>query len=393
MKMTREARQSRPQLICVLADDSRSMAGQKAQAATLGIQEMLMECQAKGPPGPRSYFSFTLIRFDEEILLEHDEVPVRDIDPDSIHFEGGGGMTNITEALETLSTPLTDYMERLQQHEESSDHPLPLVILFSDGYQNIGDPSSAIEAAGKIKALNLDGEHVMVVTAGVSIGGDRPDEETLRAIAGRPNWYQHINNVTALSEFIAKVGSSGAASPAQLDADMEIFFGTGSPPLETAETDSPADPTSADHSHEPGESIDLGDLETTGDVPSENGNTQQPEENIDLADLEVSIDTGSHRDMDGAIDLTGLEVGAGGDPESEGAIDLTDLEVGGGGDQASDGAVDLTDLEVDAAISSDTDQDPIPDAEIDLTGLEVVPENDDSAELDNELDLGDLELT
>ena len=167
-----------------------------------------MECQAKGPPGPRSYFSFTLIRFDEEILLEHYEVPVRDIDPDSIHFEGGGGMTNITEALETLYTTLTDYMEGLQQHEESSDHPLPLVILFSDGYQNIGEPSSAIEAAEKIKALNLDGDHVMVVTAGVSIGGDRPDEETLRAIAGRPNWYQHIDNVTALSEFIAKVGSS-----------------------------------------------------------------------------------------------------------------------------------------------------------------------------------------
>ena len=53
----RQARQSRPQLVVVLADNSGSMAGDKAQAATQGIREMLMECQiarAVGPTAPTS---------------------------------------------------------------------------------------------------------------------------------------------------------------------------------------------------------------------------------------------------------------------------------------------------------------------------------------------------
>lgn len=36
--VVRSARQSRPQLVCVLADNSGSMRGAKAQAATGGIQ-------------------------------------------------------------------------------------------------------------------------------------------------------------------------------------------------------------------------------------------------------------------------------------------------------------------------------------------------------------------
>jgi len=55
--MARQTRQSRPQLVCILADNSGSMAQEKARAATEGIREMIMECQSRGPGGPeRSYF-------------------------------------------------------------------------------------------------------------------------------------------------------------------------------------------------------------------------------------------------------------------------------------------------------------------------------------------------
>ena len=69
--MARQTRQSRPQLVCVLADNSGSMAQQKAQAATEGIREMIMECQSRGPGGPdRSYFRLLLIRFGDEAVID-----------------------------------------------------------------------------------------------------------------------------------------------------------------------------------------------------------------------------------------------------------------------------------------------------------------------------------
>ena len=57
--MQRKARQSRLQTICVVADNSGSMAGPKAQAATDGIREILLRCVfaarggASDPPSSR----------------------------------------------------------------------------------------------------------------------------------------------------------------------------------------------------------------------------------------------------------------------------------------------------------------------------------------------------
>ena len=117
--MVRQARQSRPQLVVVLADNSGSMAGEKAQAATQGIREMLMECQSRGPDGPdRSYFKLLLIRFDHEAVIDPlcDMTPVRSIDPDRVSIDGRGGQTDITAALELALMRLKPYMQALQQH-------------------------------------------------------------------------------------------------------------------------------------------------------------------------------------------------------------------------------------------------------------------------------------
>ena len=141
MRMARQARQTRPQLVVVLADNSGSMAGEKAQAATQGIREMLMECQSRGPDGPdRSYFKLLLIRFDHEAVVDLlcAMTPVRRIDPDRVSIDGRGGQTDITAALELTLMRLTPYMHALQQHPERAEHPLPLVLLFSDGEHNVG---------------------------------------------------------------------------------------------------------------------------------------------------------------------------------------------------------------------------------------------------------------
>ena len=194
------------------------MAGEKAKAATDGIREMIMECQSRGPTGPeRSYFKLLLIRFDSDAVVDPkgDLTPVRKIDPDQIEIPGDGGQTNITAALQTTLDRLRPYMQALQDHPERAEHPVPLVLLFSDGEHNVGE--SPQPAAQQIKQLNLDGAPVLIAAAGVSVGEDQPDEKTLRAIAS-PECYVHIADSQGLNKFITAVGSSGASSVKDLAA-------------------------------------------------------------------------------------------------------------------------------------------------------------------------------
>jgi uncharacterized protein YegL len=210
--MPRQAKQSRPQLVCVLADNSGSMAGEKAKVATNGIREMIMECQSRGPTGPdRSYFKLLLVRFDSNAAVDAqaDVTPVRKIDPDQIEIRGDGGQTNITAALQVALDRLRPYMESLKDHPDRADHPVPLVIVFSDGEHNVGAGPQPV--AEQIKQLNLEGDPVVIATAGVSVGGGQLDENTLRAIAS-PECYVHIANAQVLSRFISSVGSSGVSS-------------------------------------------------------------------------------------------------------------------------------------------------------------------------------------
>lgn len=101
----------------------------------------------------------------------------------------------------------------IDPHRERSEHPLPLVLLFSDGRNGYADP---MPMAKRIKSLNVDGETITIACAGVSTDdSDTPDEELLRAIAS-PECYVHIDNVQMLSSFLAEVGSSGASSPREV---------------------------------------------------------------------------------------------------------------------------------------------------------------------------------
>ncbi len=223
--MARQARQSRPQLVCILADNSGSMAGEKAQAATRGIREMLMECQSRGPEGPdNSYFKLLLIRFDHEAVIDLfcAMTPVRRIDPDRVFIDGRGGQTDITAVLELTLMRLKPYMQALRQHPERAEHPLPLVLLFSDGKHNVGSGPQPV--AEEIKRLNLDGDPLAIAVAGVSVGNSHPDEKTLRQIAS-PDCYVHIDNVQMLTSFISSVGSSGASRAVDVARAIQLIQG------------------------------------------------------------------------------------------------------------------------------------------------------------------------
>ena len=215
----RQAKQTRPQLVVILADDSGSMLGEKAQAATNGIRELIMECQTRGPRGSdRGYFKLLLIRFSvaAEIDPQCDMVSVRDIDALSVSVTGIGAQTNISSALKLALDRLTPYMASLQNHPERATHPLPLVLLFSDGGHNVGDPPDA--AANEIKSLELDGQKVVIASAGVAISdtGEDVDEPTLKAIASQEGCYLRATDAATLTSFIARVGSCGASSAADV---------------------------------------------------------------------------------------------------------------------------------------------------------------------------------
>jgi uncharacterized protein YegL len=215
--MGRNARQSRQQAVCVLADNSGSMAGPKAQAATDGIREMLLDCQSRGPRGPkRSYFKLVLIRFGSNAEVDSgcNMTPVREIDPDSIEIRGDGGGTNITAALELAYGGLERYIRHVvEPHSERAEHPVPLVLLFSDGHNGYGKPEPIAE---QIKRLNIDGDPITIACAGVSTDdSDHPDEELLRRIAS-PECYVHVDSVQLLRAFIAEVGSSAVSTTGEV---------------------------------------------------------------------------------------------------------------------------------------------------------------------------------
>ena len=219
--MKRNARRSRPQLVCVLADNSGSMVGAKAEAATAGIQEMLLNCQTRGPRGAdRSYFKLALIRFGSTAKVDErcNMTPVRQIDPDTISIVGDGGGTDMTAALEIAYEGLQQYMELLASHAERSQHPLPLVLLFSDGYHNgPGDPA---DVASKIKSLTLDGDRIMIAAAGVAIGSELPDADLLRRVAS-PECYLDITDARMLKLFLAEVGSLVVSTPDDVPRAMK----------------------------------------------------------------------------------------------------------------------------------------------------------------------------
>ncbi|MBI1315215.1 hypothetical protein GC176_28340 [bacterium] len=215
--MERTVRATRPQLVCVLADNSGSMRGAKAEAATRGIREMLMKCQMKGPPGrDRSYFRFVLIQFGSHAAIDEASYmkPVREIDPDSIEIRGDGGGTNITEALEKVCAGLERYLhEVVEPHPERDRYPMPVVLLFSDGHNGGSCP---LGVADRIRSLHIDGDHVLIAAASVAVAGSvPPDGNLLREIA-TPGCCISVDQPELLSEFLVQVGSSAAVSAQEL---------------------------------------------------------------------------------------------------------------------------------------------------------------------------------
>lgn len=217
-KATRSVKPNRQQLVVVIADNSGSMRGQKAQAAVEGVKQMIIECQSRSGD-ENSLYRVLLILFGDHATIDPNcrRTPVLEIDTNEIHFNGDGGGTNIPAALNLAYSQIHEYLAEIADHPHKNKHPLPLVILFSDGHNGNGKPELS---AKKLKELSYDSTPILIATAGVAVAADdAPDEELLKAIAshydGRP-LYVSIENANALSFFLAAAGSSAASTAAEL---------------------------------------------------------------------------------------------------------------------------------------------------------------------------------
>ena len=157
-----------------------------------------------------NHFLFTLITFDHRAQVDErcNVTPVRQIDPRGIEIRGDGGSTDIRLALNVAHEGLRRYLSQVvEPHPERSEHPVPLLLLFSDGQHN--GPERPEEVADQIKHLRIDEDPVVIACAGVAIDDyDEPDEELLQRIAS-PGCYVRVENVRHLSAFLAEIGSRG----------------------------------------------------------------------------------------------------------------------------------------------------------------------------------------
>lgn len=219
-KTTRTVKPNRQQLVVVIGDNSGSMEGPKAKAAVVGVRQMINECQSRSG-GELSLYRVLLILFGNEakIYPNCERTPVLEIDSEEITFHGDGGGTNLRAALELAYEQISEYLAEIADHPQKNKHPLPLVILYSDGHNgnNFGRPKAA---ADKLKELTYDSESILIVTAGVAINaGKQPDVKTLKAIAssyeGTP-LYVPIQKANSLSCLLAAAGSSAASTAGEL---------------------------------------------------------------------------------------------------------------------------------------------------------------------------------
>lgn len=219
-KATRTVKPNRQQLVVVIGDNSGSMRGQKAEAAVEGVRQMINECQSRSG-SEQSLYRVLLILFGNEATIypNCERTPVLEIASEEITFHGDAGGTNLRAALELAYEQISDYLVEIAEHPHKNKHPLPLLILYSDGHNgdNFGRPEAA---AKKLKELTYDSESILIVTAGVAVDAkDKPDEYTLKAIASSYQdipLYVPIHKANSLSCLLAAAGSSAASTAGEL---------------------------------------------------------------------------------------------------------------------------------------------------------------------------------
>ena len=191
---TRRPSSKNPMTICIVADDSQSMAGAPSREVTESIRDFVTMIQAAGD-GARSYFRLLLVKFGDFPSVIYDRTPILDIDAQQIELSGASGGTDIAAALELVD-------EKLTRDSRHANAVSPLVVLFSDGSATGADP---VPWAKRIKSIGYPaGQVPLLVTCGLG----QADKGLLQQVATSTEHYKDLTSPGEFREFLTAVGST-----------------------------------------------------------------------------------------------------------------------------------------------------------------------------------------
>lgn len=197
---------SNPMHIVLLADNSGSLEGQPARDVTEAIQNWIYELQ-QVTRGKKEYFKFSFITFGSSADVIASGVNVNDVDAATVIIDGGGGTTNMAEALLTARTVIAQ--------NAASHHCPPFVFLYTDGHPD--DANAALVAASQLKTLNLSCGAPRIIALGFGTAND----DLLRKIATSSEFYKRVANSQALMRLLPAIGTPTQRAGGSTVADFE----------------------------------------------------------------------------------------------------------------------------------------------------------------------------
>lgn len=205
----RITRQS-PVHIVLVADDSGSMHGAPAAAATEAIHQWLNELHVAAR-GRMPYFRFSLVIFgstativaDDQNSFRAENLNVVDVDITGFQLHGASGSTNLAAALRLAA-------DVVSRDGATTAHCPPFVFVFTDGRptDERGHPTpaaaqAALDAAAQLKLLALPCGSPFVITLGF---GDAWDD-FMAKLATKPTLYHRLPNAQALIKLLPSIGT------------------------------------------------------------------------------------------------------------------------------------------------------------------------------------------
>ncbi len=191
-----------PMHMVLIADDSGSMKGEPAQAATKAIHAWVNELYV-ATRGKKPYFRFSLVSFGSTPSIVAEALDVRDVEVKTFILDGSSGRTNLPAALAAARQIVT-------RDAATAEHCPPVVFLFTDGkptdeqgHETPGATSAALVEAQALKATPLACGSPFIVALGF---GDASDT-FLQQVASTPALYHRLPNAQALIALLPDIGT------------------------------------------------------------------------------------------------------------------------------------------------------------------------------------------
>lgn len=191
-----------PMHMVLIADDSGSMKGDPAAAATKAIHAWVNELYV-ATRGKKPYFRFSLISFGSTPTVVAEALDVRDIDVKPFVLDGSSGRTNLVAALAAAR-------QIVSRDGATAEHCPPVVFLFTDGkptdengHETPLATNAALAEAQALKATPLVCGSPFIVALGFGEASDA----FLSQVASTPGLYRRLKSAQELIALLPDIGT------------------------------------------------------------------------------------------------------------------------------------------------------------------------------------------